>query len=168
MENEEEKDIQKEDVIIDPKESIESGTLPENKLSEELIQKLCNKGNKYKEILSIIDNSIEVDSNMKKEKKQPKPFFESQNPKYKIKFKNEKLNKIFNDCISYEPSKGFKLNSKNDKFKRDKFKNKKPSIETIDPLKKIKMKEYFNTTLQKEYHKKKPESIAINTWIPKF
>ena len=56
MENEEEKDIQKEDVIIDPKESIESGTLPENKLSEELIQKLCNKGNKYKEILSIIDN----------------------------------------------------------------------------------------------------------------
>ena len=75
MENEEEKDIQKEDGIIDPKESIESGTLPENKLSEELIQKLCNKGNKYKEILSIIDNSIEVDSNMKKEKKQPKPFF---------------------------------------------------------------------------------------------
>ena len=30
-----------------------------------------------------------------------------------------------------------------------------------------KMKEYFNTTLQKEYHKKKPESIAINTWIGK-
>lgn len=168
MENEEEKEIKKEDIIIDPKKSIESGTLPENKLSDELIQKLCNKGNKYKEILSIIDNSIEVDSSKKKEKKQPKPFFESQNPKYKIKFKNEKLNKIFNDCISYEPSKTFKLNSKNDKFKRDKFKNQKPSIDTIDPLKKIKMKEYFNTTLQKEYHhKKKPESIAINTWIGK-
>lgn len=161
MENEEEKDIQKEEIMVEPKESIEYNTLPENKLSDELIQKLCNKGNKYKEILSIIDNSIGVDINKEKEKTQSKPFFESKNPKYQIKFKNVKLNKIFNDCMSYEPSKAFKLNNKNDKFKKDKFKN-------IAPLKKIKMKDYFKTTLLKEYHhKKKPESIAINTWIGK-
>ena len=91
-------------------QNIDKLTEKETLLSNETIEKLCNRGEKYKELLTIIDNTISIEVSQEKVKK--KTFFEtSLNPK----FKNDKLNKIFKDFINNSVNK-FSL-TKNEKFK---------------------------------------------------
>lgn len=157
-----EKDSNSKEVKNEP-QNIDKLTEKETLLSNETIEKLCNRGEKYKELLTIIDNTISIEVSQEKVKK--KTFFEtSLNPK----FKNDKLNKIFKDFINNSVNK-FSL-TKNEKFKKEKIPNKKPIPERINPIKTMRLNEFLSLkSFSGPTHKQaqKPGSLMINSWIGK-
>lgn len=157
-----ENDSNSKEVKNEP-QNLNKVTEKETLLSSKTIEKLCNRGDKYKELLTIIDNTISIDVSQEKVKK--KTLLETSiNPK----FKNSKLNKIFKDFINNPANKlGF---TKNENFKKEKKTNKKVIPEKINPIKTVRLNDILSLkSFWGPCHKQpqKPGSLMISSWIGK-